>query len=174
MFSGSFSSVLTLPIDMLSTENLISDGFYGCCVVTCTLCAFISLVWLREQIIRGGGPDWLDHHNNAQAQNVQAQEPPQEPVGQNEDDNNNNNDEGIGIDDNEIEEIDNNNEEPAVAVVNNNNAIANVEANAGPNLEQIDWNPAAEWDRAAEELTWERVCNFKFELLFEILFRFRY
>ena len=29
-------------------------------VVTLTLLAFIGLVWLREQIIHGGGPEWLD------------------------------------------------------------------------------------------------------------------
>ena len=46
-------------------ENLASDCFQGCFVVTCTLCAFISLVWLREQILHGGGPDWLEHDNQA-------------------------------------------------------------------------------------------------------------
>ena len=42
------------------SENIASDCFHGCFVVTCTLCAFISLVWLREQILHGGGPDWLE------------------------------------------------------------------------------------------------------------------
>lgn len=42
---------------------MVSDCFQGCFVVACTLCAFISLVWLREQILHGGGPDWLDHDN---------------------------------------------------------------------------------------------------------------
>ena len=46
-------------------ENLASDCFQGCFVVTCTLCAFISLVWLREQILHGGGPDWLEQDNQA-------------------------------------------------------------------------------------------------------------
>uniref|UniRef100_A0A2C9LZL1 RING-type E3 ubiquitin transferase n=1 Tax=Biomphalaria glabrata TaxID=6526 RepID=A0A2C9LZL1_BIOGL len=41
-------------------ENLAGDCFQGCLVVTCTLCAFISLVWLREQILHGGGPEWLE------------------------------------------------------------------------------------------------------------------
>lgn len=45
---------------MLSTENIASDIFHGCFVVTCTLFAFIGLVWLREQILHGGGPDWLE------------------------------------------------------------------------------------------------------------------
>lgn len=52
--------MLTLPLDMLSTENIASDIFHGCFVVTCTLFSFIGLVWLREQILHGGGPDWLE------------------------------------------------------------------------------------------------------------------
>ncbi|KAJ8959758.1 hypothetical protein NQ314_006187 [Rhamnusium bicolor] len=48
---------------MLSTENLASDIFQGCFVVTCTLFAFAGLVWLREQILHGGGPDWLQRDN---------------------------------------------------------------------------------------------------------------
>ena len=34
-------------------------------MVLATLLAFISLVWLREQILHGGGPDWLDFDNLA-------------------------------------------------------------------------------------------------------------
>lgn len=33
-------------------------------MVACTLCAFISLVWLREQILMNGGPEWLEPNNN--------------------------------------------------------------------------------------------------------------
>lgn len=47
-------------------ENLSSDVFHGCFVVTCTLVAFIGLVWLREQILHAGGPDWLERDNNVQ------------------------------------------------------------------------------------------------------------
>ena len=39
-------------------------------MVTCTLCAFISLVWLREQILHGGGPDWLEHDQQNQNNQV--------------------------------------------------------------------------------------------------------
>lgn len=45
---------------MQNRENVASDIFQGCFVVTCTLCAFISLIWLREQILHGGGPEWLE------------------------------------------------------------------------------------------------------------------
>ncbi|XP_050489684.1 E3 ubiquitin-protein ligase MARCHF6 isoform X1 [Bombus huntii] len=65
LFSGPLDLVriLTLPMDMLSPENISSDVFHGCFVVTCTLFAFIGLVWLREQILHAGGPDWLDRDN---------------------------------------------------------------------------------------------------------------
>lgn len=50
-------------MDMVSTENVSSDVFHGCFVVTCTLFAFIGLVWLREQILHADGPDWLERNN---------------------------------------------------------------------------------------------------------------
>lgn len=50
------------------SDNLFSDCIKGCFVVACTLCAFISLVWLREQIVMNGGPAWLEpQDDNAQA-----------------------------------------------------------------------------------------------------------
>lgn len=144
LFTGSVSSLLTLPLDMLSTDNLLADSFYGCCVVTCTLCTFISLVWLREQILHGGGPDWLDQDNNninnnnpngAQPQNageVQAGEGPAEEV-------------VVG------------NEEGGGEAANEN------EANLAQ--DENNWNPI-EWDRAAEELTWERLLGLDGSLIF--------
>ncbi|XP_046484590.1 E3 ubiquitin-protein ligase MARCH6 [Neodiprion pinetum] len=65
LFSGSLDLVriMSLPMDMLSTENLSSDVFHGCFVVTCTLFGFIGLIWLREQILHAGGPDWLERDN---------------------------------------------------------------------------------------------------------------
>lgn len=76
---------MSLPMDMLSTENISSDVFNGCFVVTCTLFAFIGLVWLREQILHAGGPDWLERDNvqlppvdNPPQPNVQQPQQPQE------------------------------------------------------------------------------------------------
>lgn len=63
VFAGSVDAIFTLPFDMLSTENLATDIFHGCFVVTCTLFAFVGLIWLREQILHGGGPDWLQRDN---------------------------------------------------------------------------------------------------------------
>uniref|UniRef100_A0A182PZS4 E3 ubiquitin-protein ligase MARCHF6 n=1 Tax=Anopheles farauti TaxID=69004 RepID=A0A182PZS4_9DIPT len=122
LFSGSIEMVLTLPIDMFSTENITIDVFRGCFVVTCTLFTFIGLVWLREQIIHGGGPDWLERddqpapeaapNGNGRPVNVrQAEDEANDNDAANNNNNNNNND------DNNNEEEHNNN--------NNNNFLDN-------------------------------------------------
>ncbi|XP_044032956.1 E3 ubiquitin-protein ligase MARCHF6 isoform X1 [Siniperca chuatsi] len=160
LFTGSVSSLLTLPLDMLSTENLLADCLQGCFVVTCTLCAFISLVWLREQIVHGGAPQWLEQHqppppnaagqaNEAQAagqgaanEPPAAQPAPADPPAQNEAEPEPPDVPPDQGDDPELEE-----EEGAAA------------EDADPNngaQDDMNWN-ALEWDRAAEELTWERV-----------------
>ncbi|CRL03326.1 CLUMA_CG016159, isoform A [Clunio marinus] len=99
-FSGSLDMLVSLPFEMFSTENLAADVFRGCFVVTCTLFAFIGLVWLREQILHGGGPDWLerDEGNNVNEEIPRPAPPPQadnlqEPL--DEDPNGNNNDENF-------------------------------------------------------------------------------
>ncbi|XP_060080284.1 E3 ubiquitin-protein ligase MARCHF6-like [Ylistrum balloti] len=166
LFTGSVSSLLTLPLDMLSTDNLASDCFHGCFVVTCTLCAFISLVWLREQILHGGGPDWLEQENPGGNQPRNFLDggvvnnlvnlgggggvPRAQPANQN--------------------DINN----PPMAAPN---PPANEEegeedggmdgGNNGNNAAQDDnnWNPI-EWDRAAEELTWERLLGLDGSLVF--------
>jgi len=54
------SCLVYIYMCLCDRENILSDCFQGSFIVTCTLCTFISLVWLREQILHGGGPDWLD------------------------------------------------------------------------------------------------------------------
>uniref|UniRef100_A0A8C9ZT12 E3 ubiquitin-protein ligase MARCHF6 n=1 Tax=Sander lucioperca TaxID=283035 RepID=A0A8C9ZT12_SANLU len=160
VFTGSVSSLLTLPLDMLSTQNLLADCLQGCFVVTCTLCAFISLVWLREQIVHGGAPQWLEQNPpplvpggniNAQAAAdvAEAQQPadpapdglaPANPHEEEDDD-----------DDDEDDDEEGREEDAA-------------DANNG-GQEDLNWN-ALEWDRAAEELTWERVGIYFFLFFF--------
>lgn len=169
LFTGSVSSLLTLPLDMLSTENLLADCLQGCFVVTCTLCAFISLVWLREQIVHGGAPIWLEHaappfnaaghHQNEApvggngAENVAAEQPANPPaenavVGENPD-----------AQDDQAEEEEEDNEEEDDAGVEDA-----ADANNGAQ-DDMNWN-ALEWDRAAEELTWERMLGLDGSLVF--------
>jgi E3 ubiquitin-protein ligase MARCH6 len=59
LFAGSISSILTLPYDIVSTDHILTDVLQGGLVVFCSLGAFICLLWLREQILTGGGPAWL-------------------------------------------------------------------------------------------------------------------
>ena len=59
LFAGSVSSILTLPYDIVSTDHILTDVLQGGLVVFCSLGAFICLLWLREQILTGGGPVWL-------------------------------------------------------------------------------------------------------------------
>ncbi|XP_053677387.1 E3 ubiquitin-protein ligase MARCHF6 isoform X2 [Anopheles nili] len=166
LFSGSIEMVLTLPIDMFSTENLAIDVFRGCFVVTCTLFTFIGLVWLREQIIHGGGPDWLERDDPqipevAANANGQANVRPRvgEPeVNENDAENNNN-------DDNNNEEEHNNNNTPQVGGVDDPPEAAINEPEAEAAADEANWNPM-EWDRAAEELTWERLLGLDGSMVF--------
>lgn len=67
-----------MPFDLFSVKNLAADMFQGSFIVTCTLFAFIGLVWLREQILHGGGPEWLDQEDileHDQAANRPADQP---------------------------------------------------------------------------------------------------
>lgn len=164
LFATSVDAIFTLPFDMLSTDNLATDIFHGCFVVSCTLFAFVGLIWLREQILHGGGPDWLQRENllldnNQQPavvvnNNVIAEEnnlvvaanqilleqaPPPMDLMQVE---------------NPIEQQDA--AAAAAAIPDENNANGDEENN---------WNPM-EWDRAAEELTWERLLGLDGSLLF--------
>ncbi|KAK2148324.1 hypothetical protein LSH36_502g01051 [Paralvinella palmiformis] len=149
-------------------ENLVSDCFQGCFVVTCTLCAFISLVWLREQILHGRGPDWLDPEPDIaaanQRQNDAGPADQQAPAVGAEAGNQGNQRPAnpvrpmnfldmMGI---EAEQ-----EEDEEGAENNNGANPpNVALQAEDN-----WNPI-EWDRAAEELTWERLLGLDGSLVF--------
>ncbi|XP_025921433.1 E3 ubiquitin-protein ligase MARCHF6 isoform X1 [Apteryx mantelli] len=170
LFTGSVSSLLTLPLDMLSTENLLADCLQGCFVVTCTLCAFISLVWLREQIVHGGAPQWLEQNQqqplNGVGQQNEAQavanggvenavlDQPANPaaenvvVGENPD-----------IQEEQVDEEEEDNEDEEDAVVEDA-----ADANNGAQ-DDMNWN-ALEWDRAAEELTWERMLGLDGSLVF--------
>lgn len=66
LFSGSLHSLLTLPMDMLSLENAFTDCLFGVIVVAASVGGFIFLLWLREQILVHGGPDWLNDADDEQ------------------------------------------------------------------------------------------------------------
>ncbi|CAG7827854.1 unnamed protein product [Allacma fusca] len=151
LFTGSVNSIFALPLDLVSTENILSDIFHGCIIVMCTLCVFISLVWLREHIMHGGGPEWLD--------------PPQEDNADGRDDGEENVEDDANLN---VQEGDGNNAgmQPQLADGRNNNNNNNQRQAVANNNDDIgNWNPI-EWDRAAEELTWERLLGLDGSLIF--------
>ncbi|CAH0563508.1 unnamed protein product [Brassicogethes aeneus] len=148
LFTGTLDAILTLPFEMLSTENIVSDIFQGCFVVTCTLFAFAGLVWLREQILHGGGnPEWLPRENGNAA--GQGNDDPPARVLDN-------------IPEENAAEVEENVQEPIqdAAAVDDNQAEG--DGNVG---EDNNWIPM-EWDRAAEEITWERLLGLDGSLMF--------
>ena len=46
-------------------DNLILDNIYGLLVVFLSLVGFISLAWLRDQLLHGGAPAWLARDQRA-------------------------------------------------------------------------------------------------------------
>ncbi|VEN59703.1 unnamed protein product, partial [Callosobruchus maculatus] len=170
LFAGTIDAILTLPFDMLATENLASDIFQGCFVVTCTLLAFAGLVWLREQILHGGGPDWLGRGGGGQREAVggardggegdedeeEGEVPP--PVGGVA--------ENVGLAaDEEAERGGEGGEQDVVepgAIQENPDQPDDADGNLG---EDNNWIPM-EWDRAAEEITWERLLGLDGSLMF--------
>ncbi|KAH8262050.1 hypothetical protein KR038_011588 [Drosophila bunnanda] len=152
--ASSFDMILTLPFDIFSMENLASDAFRGCFVVTCTLLSFIGLVWLREQILHGGGPDWLERDDAPLQAAAPAPAPAQaaEAAAAEPQDDNNNGD--------APQDVPMDNEAPAPAA-----APAVAAAAVDADADEQNWNPM-EWDRAAEELTWERLLGLDGSLVF--------
>ncbi|KAG5885923.1 hypothetical protein JTB14_010952 [Gonioctena quinquepunctata] len=145
LFVGSVDAILTLPFEMMSTENLAADIFQGCFVVTCTLFAFAGLVWLREQILHGGGPDWLQRENLQQ-----GEEPPR--ILEN-------------IPEENREEVEENRPaQDGVRAIEQENQEQQEDAD-GNIGEDNNWIPM-EWDRAAEEITWERLLGLDGSLMF--------
>ncbi|KOC68744.1 E3 ubiquitin-protein ligase MARCH6 [Habropoda laboriosa] len=216
LFSGPLDVVriMSLPMDMLSAENISSDVFQGCFVVTCTLFAFIGLVWLREQILHAGGPDWfqrdeiielppvvvpprhlglrLQHIREDEArlrQEIQdnnnvppfIDEPPIAPEHSNDDLRNaeeeRSPEENHLVDNQRIDDVEGTDRdiEPHIALRNGEQVNGRVageawrggeaQGQAQGEAEEANWNPL-EWDRPAEELTWERLLGLDGSLIF--------
>uniref|UniRef100_A0A6P7GEV5 E3 ubiquitin-protein ligase MARCHF6 n=2 Tax=Diabrotica virgifera virgifera TaxID=50390 RepID=A0A6P7GEV5_DIAVI len=142
LFAGTVDAILSLPFEMLSTENITSDIFQGCFVVTCTLFAFAGLVWLREQILHGGGPDWLQRENVIQEELPRLLENIPEEL---------------------ADDVEENGQAPEIGPIVPNNQEQQEEADI--NVGEDNWIPM-EWDRAAEEITWERLLGLDGSLMF--------
>ncbi|KAI5719871.1 hypothetical protein M8J76_016240 [Diaphorina citri] len=182
ILGGLLSSILTavkhwihytlVAIAWLGIVPLLGYRIYKC-LFTGTLDS-VTLVWLREQILHGGGPDWLERDGNLLINNNNEQGVH----------NNNNEEEGGGGEEGAEQEGQVPREPDNIPVINNEGGPMNPNQNGGGdggarpegriegdvggggggNLEN-NWNPI-EWDRAAEELTWERLLGLDGSLVF--------
>ncbi|KAL4708685.1 hypothetical protein ACJJTC_010630 [Scirpophaga incertulas] len=138
LFSWSLDPLISLPFDILSAENLTKDVCSGCLVVFCTVFLFICLVWLREQILHGGGPDWIERDI------LPAAAVEDMPVPDNNNDRANDQAaEGAGRDEANVEGA----EDPLVG-------------------DEANWNPMEVDRAAAEELTWARLFGLDGSMVF--------
>lgn len=167
--ANSFDMILTLPFDIFSMDNLATDAFRGCFVVTCTLLSFIGLVWLREQILHGGGPDWLERDDAPLQAAAPAPAPAQaaEAVAAVPQDDNNNGEapQDVPMDNEAPAPADNEAAQEGAAAQDAVAAPAVAAAAVDADADEQNWNPM-EWDRAAEELTWERLLGLDGSLVF--------
>jgi len=150
LFTGSVTSIFSLPITVFSTENIVADILLGSAVVSLTLLTFIGLVWLREQILHGGGPVWLDPPGERAQPNAAEAAPVAAAAG-----------EVVPAAEVNAENAEN----PAPAEeVPIEPAAPEILEGMGEGEEQ-QWNPM-EWDRAADDLTWERLLGLDGSLVF--------
>ncbi|CAH8605728.1 unnamed protein product [Schistosoma mattheei] len=82
LFTGSVFSLLTLPLDMVSTKHLLQDCFQGFIIVILALAAFLGYVSLREQLLQGT-PAWLERDAHAEARGADPPHPPRPAAGVN-------------------------------------------------------------------------------------------
>ncbi|WKX89983.1 hypothetical protein Q1695_009096 [Nippostrongylus brasiliensis] len=68
VFYLSMQEILVLPISIFRTEHIFPDVFKGCILLSIFICTFISLVWLREQIVHGGPHEFLNIEQAAHAE----------------------------------------------------------------------------------------------------------
>lgn len=140
----SVADIFALPFHLFSMENIFLDCFKGCFIVSIFLCTFISLIWLREQINNGGPQEWLNLEVPEAASNVQ------------------NLGDGIRM----------NNGVPNVADeferLGNNGGGRGGDDGLGDVAvqEQGDADNWRDWERVADELTWQRLLGLDGSLLF--------
>ena len=66
LFLHCFIHLQTYIVYVLThSNNLILDNIYGLLVVFLALVGFISLAWLRDQLLHGGAPAWLARDQRA-------------------------------------------------------------------------------------------------------------
>ena len=158
LFSGSLQSLISLPMDMLSLEDIVLDCLFGAVVVGVSIGGFILILWLREQIILHGGPEWLNANDQElhflQFDNIirnifgrgldQPQPVPFENANPDHEDEQNIEDQGEDMPILDNDEV----------LADDNNDNEDDDENIAPNqpMQEGQWNP----DAIMEDLTWEK------------------
>ncbi|TKR93793.1 hypothetical protein L596_008188 [Steinernema carpocapsae] len=156
VFSGTPTEIVMIPLQLISTKDIFIDCCKGCIIVITFLCLFISLVWLREQIQHGPN-EWLhlaQDPNDPQEVDMDNVVEPGDPP------------EDGGENNNHAEEQQNN--EAANNWLQDDGNQPQAEqavAEAGDAAVQNgdNWH---EWDRVADDLTWQRLLGLDGSFLF--------
>ncbi|CAI2302547.1 unnamed protein product [Caenorhabditis sp. 36 PRJEB53466] len=69
IFYLSFHDIVTAPIQLIKVDHVFNDILKGSLLLTVFVCTFISLVWLREQIIVGGPQHFLNIEADNEGEN---------------------------------------------------------------------------------------------------------
>ncbi|KAF6031361.1 MARCH6 [Bugula neritina] len=145
LFTGSVSSLLTLPSDMISSSNIVTDIINGGFVVICSLCVFISL--FAGRAADGGAA-------------LQMQDMPLDVMDEMDPD------DELDLADDEDDEEWHDEMGDEVGAGDNQGVDGDAAAQqAAQQINQANWNPIG-WERAPEELTWERLLGLDGSLVF--------
>lgn len=157
LFDGSFYSFFnfTLSVDKFAFDKLIAEEFYGFISVVITILTVISIIWLRELIIREI-PDWLGNENNEQDANQQPND--QLPIQDNQANNDQLNDNNDNVNNNLDDLI---NPDEIVNPVEVDDAIDRQENN-----ELIAVQEDGNWINPNEEISFERIFGLDGSLIF--------
>ncbi|CAJ0594354.1 unnamed protein product [Cylicocyclus nassatus] len=181
VFYLSIQEILVLPISIFRTEHVFPDIFKGCFLLIIFICTFISLVWLREQIIHGGPHDFLNIERGEDPNRnvIDGERPPNEEEIALANNNNEQDDGDVGDnedEEDEEEELPEEGEAQAEAehVLDDvgdhqefvrDNPLPRAAEQPGPDIPPAEDN-WRDLDRLGDELTWQRLLGLDGSLVF--------
>ncbi|KRY56641.1 E3 ubiquitin-protein ligase MARCH6 [Trichinella britovi] len=127
LFKGPSYWIWDFTADLFKAQDVYADCIQGLTAIMLALCVFISLIWLREQILIGGFQMPVEIHPEEAAENMRANQ-------------------------------------PFAGEIAGDAAGQGAEEEAGVENEN-NWQ-LFEWERAGEELTWDRLFGFDGSLVF--------
>ncbi|CAD6184168.1 unnamed protein product [Caenorhabditis auriculariae] len=169
IFHVSLHELFSLPFQVFRTDQIFPDIIKGGVLLAIFICIFISLVWLREQIVLGGPANFLAFEDEVEGDAGEVEE----AVGAEEAPAND-----AALEEDVDTEDDNDEEEEGAEIVEEAAQQANV-ADAGveeaPRVRRGRQPRAAaqdqddnwrDWDRFGEDMTWQRLLGLDGSLVF--------